>query len=70
MADYEGRVGPYLAFKELANARVRAGAARVLGFMVEETEGLRRTLVLQGQARLGNMGRPELAGSCRAKCGS
>ena len=42
-----------LAFKEVANARVRASAARVLGSMIEETEGLRRTMVLQGQARLG-----------------
>ena len=59
-----------LAYKELANARVRAGAARVLGLMINETEGLRRTMVLQGQARLGNMGRPDLAGPWRAKCGS
>ena len=42
-------------------------AARVLGLMISETEGLRRTMVLQGQARLGNIGRPELAGALEGK---
>ena len=56
-----------LAYKELANARVRAGAATVIGLMISEAEGLRRTMVLQGQARLGNMGRHELAGALEGK---
>ena len=51
----------------MANARVRATAARVLGLMISETEGLRKTLVLQGQARLGDMGRPELAEALEGK---
>ena len=43
------------------------GSGRMLGLMREETEGLRKTLVLQGQARLRNMDTPELAGALEGK---